>query len=71
MRAKLNHKDTPPWAIKSVTIDLSIPESLLFQRALYALITDDNAHPIDKELAREVLSDWHDFMDSLIQDKEI
>ena len=71
MRIKLTYKDDTLAAIKSIRMICSVTESLLISKALRTLIKDEETHPKDKELARRMLGDWQDFMDSIYQDRRV
>ena len=70
MEVKINHKSNLPWAVESITINISIVESLLLQRALINLAKDKYAHPDDREMARKFLADWQNFRDNITKNKE-
>ena len=69
MRIQLNYKDDTLAAVKSVKMVCSVTESLMIADALRTVVNDEETHPSDKKLAREMLSDWRDFMDSIYQDR--
>ena len=70
MEAKLNHKSNLPWAVESITMHISVVESLLLQRALTNLAKDKYAHPDAREMAREFLADWQNFRDNIVKNGE-
>ena len=69
MRIQLKYKDDTLSAVKSVKMICSVAESLMIADALRVVVKNEETHPSDKKLAREMLSDWRDFMDSIYQDR--
>ena len=69
MRIQLNYKDDTLAAVKSVKMVCSVTESLMIADALRTVVNSEETHPDDRELARRMLSDWRDFMDSIYQDR--
>lgn len=69
MRIQLKYKDDTLAAVKSVKMVCSVAESLMIADALRTVVNSEETHPDDKKLARKMLSDWRDFMDSIYQDR--
>ena len=69
MRIQLNYKDDTLSAVKSVKMTCSVAESLMIASALRVVVENEETHPDDKKLARKMLGDWRDFMDSIYQDR--
>ena len=71
MRIQLNYKDDTLAAVKSVKMTCSVVESLMIASALRTVVNNEETHPDDKKLARKMLDDWRDFMDSIYQDRRV